>query len=47
MRRSAAPADTAATPQLRAIAQETQDTDEDIREIIRETGLQPPGSARW
>ena len=42
-----APAVTAAMPQRRAIVRETQDTDGDIREIIRETGLQPPGSPLW
>jgi hypothetical protein len=41
------PAVFGADPEGQTLAREYKDAHEDIREIIRETSLQPPGSASW
>ena len=41
------PAVFGADGQVRVLAREIRDAHEDIREIIRETSLQPPGSPPW
>jgi hypothetical protein len=41
------PAIFGADPAARAVAREAKDAREDVREIVLETSLQPPGSPRW